>query len=569
MFCQNRRGGRADGFISIRRAFFIASSERARQFPETVKSSAHSSRRWLSHAGFFAGGLVLGLVAWKSVRPGDAGSSSSAGATANNETRSSHRRSERPAAFQNGTEILKSVAPHIFQKDGQRNRPQSMTYTTYLRSHSKRILEEADKLQPADDVAAAAISVLEKSIARRGREGGALTPEEARELGHLESRIVHWLRADPEAALRHLSGLLPHRFDMTGPVFAVMTEAGADKAIGWVKDSDPPLNRNVNSVLAMFVGSSGDMQDLEKYRQAVTPDQWNQVKSEISLSWPFEKAGELFDFAVSQNSPIMALRLARSRGKEGSEWLMGQLASDQLDSAFKEKITNSQEFRELMRGNPDIPLETRLEIIGKGEPNKDKEQLALEVGSRDVNNALDDASRDWRFAFRSGKVTFEEVYEAVAADLPELAAGSPDAIRLQVFKELAEENGPAAMRALDHTPEPDKWILALKPTQYMFHGVDPQKFYDYLRNIPHDDPVLHQARLESWVSHSGGNIATYSRDYVTWVKNMPEGIDREMAAIGILRSIAGNKEASLVAEVDALVVDPALRARIKAPPPKK
>ena len=183
-----------------------------------------------------------------------------------------------------------------------------------------------------------------------------------------------------------------------------------------------------------------------------------------------------------------------------------------------------------------------------------------------MTKALDNAAKDWRFAFRNGKASFEEVYQAVAADLPGLANESPDAIRLQIFKELAEENGPAAMQALSLTAEPDKWTLALKPTQWMFYNVDPQKFYDYLQDIPHQDPVHHQARFESWVWHSQSNLNLYSRDYVDWVKGMPEGIDREMAAIGILRAV-GPGNVALNEEVDALVRDPALRARIKAPPP--
>jgi hypothetical protein len=256
-------------------------------------------------------------------------------------------------------------------------------------------------------------------------------------------------------------------------------------------------------------------------------------------------------------------------GQEGAEWLMKHMASDEMDPAFREALTNSSEYRQLLQNSPHIPIETRAEVLAKGRNDgKDAEQLMLELGGNDVARALDRTSKDWRFAFRNGKATFEEVYEAIASDLPGLAKASPDAIRLQVFKELAEENGPAAMQALAHTPEPDKWRVALKPTQHMFYNVDPQKFYDYLQAIPYDDPTLHQARFQSWVSHSQSNLDLYSRDYVDWVKNMPEGIDREMASIGILRSI-GKDNKALNAEVEAWVKDPALRERIQPPPPTR
>jgi hypothetical protein len=548
--------------------FFVALKRRSHQFPKTVKSPASSIRRALTHAGFFAGGLALGFVVWSSIDSSDEEAASLTISSSGKEARASGRRQERPEAFRNGTEILKAVAPHIFQERESNRQSRSMSYVTYLQSLAKQILAEADKLAPADDVAAAAISLLEKSERQRRGNLASLSSEELEELRHLNARIVHWLRADPAAALRHLSNQ-PGHVDTSSPIFAMMSEVGTDKAIGWLKDSDPPLGGNIRSILAMFVGSSGDLQQLEKLKESFPPAQWNSMQIQLSYSWPMEKADELFSYAIANQSPLMAVRLARARGKEGTDWLIKQVAAENLDPVFKEAITSSQEFQQMMRVNPHIPLEQRLEIIAKGEPNKDKEQLALELGSRDVSKALDDASRDWRFAFRSGKVTFEEVYEAVVADLPELAAGSPDAIRLQVFKELAEENGTAALEALAHTPEPDKWALALKPAQWMYHGVDPQKFYDYLQNIPANDPALYQARLESWVWHSAGNLAAYSRDYVDWVKAMPEGVDREMAAIGILRSVTNNSNQALKAEVDALVRDPALRARIQAPPPTK
>lgn len=521
----------------------------------------------MAHIGCFAGGLALGLVVWKTVEHVEAGGPADGKVAAKRELRSSDRKRDRQDASKSGTEILKIIAPHVF---GERQRGSGgLSYAKYLTDNSARLIEAADKLPPADDVPAAAVEALEKARSIRNPEGAVFSPENQEVMRHLSSRLIHWLREDPVSALRHLSGGGSNYVDTSGAIFAAMSEKGFDAVLGWFKDTDPPLAGHAMGMFSIFASSSGDMGKLEQMKAVLTPGQWNQVQQQISYSWPFEKADELFDFALSNNSPLTPLRLARSKGKDGADWLMAKLQSDELDPAFKAALTGSREFHEMMRSNPQIPLETRLEYISKSEPNKDKEQLALEVGSRDVSSALNNASNDWRFAFKNGKVSFEEVYEAVAAELPELAAGSPDAIRLQVFKELAEEDGTAALKALSHTPEPDKWTLALKPTQWMFHGVDPQKFYDYLQHIPYQEPEHYQARFESWVWHSAGNLGAFSRDYVNWVKAMPEGIDREMAAIGILRATANNKDQALRAEVDAWVQDPALRARIAAPPPTK
>src|SRR5690606_433821 len=118
----------------------------------------------------------------------------------------------------------------------------------------------------------------------------------------------------------------------------------------------------------------------------------------------------------------------------------------------------------------------------------------------------------------------------VAAKLPSLSASAPDAIRNHLIKELAEDNGPAVIAELAELPADQKWEAAIKPARSMFYNVNPQHLYDYLQMIPADagDSVWEQ-RLQAWTNQTRPNRTRFDTAYVSWVRKLPEGLDREMA----------------------------------------
>ena len=76
----------------------------------------------------------------------------------------------------------------------------------------------------------------------------------------------------------------------------------------------------------------------------------------------------------------MLSALAMRNGKEGADWLMAQLASDSLDSAFKQAIMASQEYRQMMRTSSHLPLEMRVDALAAENPQHDRETVGLMVG---------------------------------------------------------------------------------------------------------------------------------------------------------------------------------------------
>ena len=514
-----------------------------------------------THLCSLGAGLGLGVCVWYATGASDEAAKTEATAARRSAATRASDRSQDRAGNRAGSELLRTAAPEFFENGGVKF-SRIINQRDYVRDSIDRVTKAADALPPADDVAAAAVAAM-ALYQRQMTDGKSLSQEELREMGNIEARMLHWAREDPLAAMKHLSSPSSDSYTGQAAMFAAMKEKGSGPALECMKQTPPP-NSAFRQSLASFVGTEGDIQQLENLRQIIAPGQWNNFKGSISRSWPLDKADELVSYAVSSNSPDMLASLAQSNGREGADWLMARLASGDLDPAFAAAIKATGQYRNLLLNNAHLPFDERVEAMAASNPGKDTETLGLMLGGNDVTRALNEGGKDWRFAFRNGKATFEEICDAVSASLPELAKASDDAIRLQLLKELAEESGAGAMQALASTPEPDRWTLALKPTQWNFYNVNPQEFYDYLQRIPNNDPALHQARLESWVWHSKSNLDLYSRDYVDWVKALPEGTDREMAAIGILRTIGNN--APLRAEVDTLVVDPALRARIEAPP---
>jgi hypothetical protein len=117
---------------------------------------------------------------------------------------------------------------------------------------------------------------------------------------------------------------------------------------------------------------------------------------------------------------------------------------------------------------------------------------------------------------------------------------------------------------VDDFPTDQKWQTAIKPVQYMYHRVNPQEFYNYLQHIPPDaGEDVWETRLQSWSSHTGGNYQRLDSEYVDWVKNLPEGIDREMASFTLLKNL-GNKDPETSETLRAAIKDPKLQQRLEA-----
>ena len=223
-------------------------------------------------------------------------------------------------------------------------------------------------------------------------------------------------------------------------------------------------------------------------------------------------------------------------------------------------------LRWIVTSSKEADLGTRLDLMQRIEKEKSPAEHTLGLGVQDVANVLD-TGRDWRYAYKNGTATMEEIYASVAAQLPQLAATSPEAIRGQLFRELAEDNGAAALKLLDGLPDQQKWETAITAPRDMFNQVDPQDFYDFLQHIPADPAVtganVWDQRLEAWNTKTATSLRMLGENYVEWVENLPPGPDREMAAFAILKSATHDDDhKQWIGRVRAQVKDPKLLEKL-------
>jgi len=205
-------------------------------------------------------------------------------------------------------------------------------------------------------------------------------------------------------------------------------------------------------------------------------------------------------------------------------------------------------------------------VVQSFQPEKPLEQIKYELGVYDVVDAMN-AGRDWRYAFRNGTATADQIYQEMAKQLPEISSKSPESLKLQLFKELAEFGGPDAISLLDGVPGDKKRELALKASQWNFVEGNPDEFHRFISAIPADaGGSAWGMRLRAWNSKVDDANSRFGAGYTEWVKSLPEGIDREMASYALLRR-KGDSDPALAELLKSRIKDPKIQQLVNASEP--
>lgn len=430
--------------------------------------------------------------------------------------------------------------------------------------HYVKILTRAAALVPAADRADAAAKAIEgfaKTVAADDKFGDS---------NEMTSRLVHWMQADPDAAIACLGSINDERvrkhvtYFLTQAAMAVTTETGLVEAAKWFKgDSrDSPFSNQLRSQFARELGAHADLNEIAAVNRQFDEAGAHRIYPKLlATSWPIDKAGDFLVIARNDPSPDVLTTFAMKHGEEGAKWFEDLLASGTLPPEKQDAIVAHKAYGEFMLKNPSVNLEKRLAVLASLNPDRSPEQLLSQIASRDIGASLNQGF-DYRFAFRNGSMTAEEVVTAVYTSLPQLAAKSPETIRAYLFGELVEEDGPKAMSLLGNLTEDEKWKAAMKPVTSMFHGVNPQQFYDYLQHVPIDASTQSfDERVKAWTNLGRENQVRLGEGYLDWVRGLPEGPDKDMAALSIVES-SNLKNQKLADEFAATIKDDRIRQRI-------
>ena len=503
----------------------------------------------------------LGCGIWSMVRGNPDGKESGKPGAEESSWKSQERRSERRERIKReGDELLTEMTKvPAMEGSGPWSEDQMADYRERQRQRYIQLNQKADELAPAANLSEAAVSLMKQCLDKNS-EG--LTAELQMEM---QSRLLHWMRADPQGMIAFMTSSEDPTMKQFGMGYlrmsaeATMERIGPAEAAKWL-GTNQQFDNQFHYMIGAKLGEKANLAELESVRGVLNPKTWPNLRNAALASWPLSKADEVMKIAADENNPgILSYYASQKEG--GGKWLMDLLASDRIDQEAKDAIMKRPDYRSILRYGSDIDFDTRVDAISSFEKDKTPEQVKLELGALDVTKALS-AGRDWRYAFRSGALTAEEVYQGLAQQLPELASKSPEALRNQLYKELAEDNGTAALKLLDGVPADQKWETAMKSPRFMFNDVDPQVFYDYLQQIPAEpSEEVWTMRLGAWADRSRRNHERLGNDYVQWVEALPQGVDREMAFYNLLKT-TGKGDTELNTRLRSEIKDPRLLERL-------
>ncbi|WAC21767.1 hypothetical protein OVA24_10255 [Luteolibacter sp. SL250] len=510
--------------------------------------------RIATHVVAFGAGWLL----WSQVQP-DAGEQLSPAVEGKAAGEGTERRRLREQAGSGGERVLKQLFG-----DGFKLSVANEDWGRSRHEHYVKLLADASEVAPSADRAQAARSAIDdfaRTVAADDRFGAS---------GEMTSRLIHWMQSDPDAAIAHLEAMEDNRvrkhvtYFLTQAAMAVTTQEGLLGCADWFKAEtrNSDFSNQLRSQFARELGAKADLNEITAINQRFDQTGAHPILPKLlATSWPIEKAGDFLVLAKQDNSPDVLTDFAMKHGEEGARWFENLLAAGTLPPEKQEEIISNRAYGDFMLRNPSVDLERRLEVLAALNPGSTPEHLLFRITNRDIGSVLRNGP-DYRFAFRNGSMTAEEVVNAVSSSLPQLAARSPEVIRAYLFGELAEEDGAKAMALLGNLPEEEKWKAAMRPVTSMFHGVNPQQFYDYLQHVPVDaSPESVNERIKAWTNLGRENHARLGDGYLNWVKGLPDGPDKDMAALSIVES-SHAKDRKLADEFAGIIKDDRIRQRI-------
>lgn len=371
-------------------------------------------------------------------------------------------------------------------------------------------------------------------------------PDE-RQCAELEARAYQWMKQDPEAAIGFLAAV-PGRSRIlyvlgVHVIPDIVAEQGLMNSLGWLA-RNPVTRMNALPAAALkeiksgggltlylkleeVLNSTGKSKDAGPSNYA-----WQEYHRSVGKAVSFDERQQLLDCVNNLTNPAkqhdLLLGFAEG-GQPAMEWVMDLIQRDQLDPALAAKLRSALGNEVLNK--PGMEMDARVEArrATKGNETKDRQSIINEIVGGDVKNLLLNG-RDWRYEFRTGVSSLEDVLSAVREGLPKVPPEGENALLVSLYRHLSEENPGKALTLLDSLPEEKRREVLFSNTWEAFGGNDPDLFLQFLNSLP--EPVTEKEkaeRIKGWDWKARANFARYGDDYVDWVIQMPPGLDRDRA----------------------------------------
>ncbi|RYD49548.1 MAG: hypothetical protein EOP85_01405 [Verrucomicrobiaceae bacterium] len=278
----------------------------------------------------------------------------------------------------------------------------------------------------------------------------------------------------------------------------------------------------------------------------------------LAAGWPQENVAGFLDLAIASGSTGLLEGYLYGNPRKGSELLVLMEKRNDLPQGFSDFIEGNPELiGHLYRyADPSVPLEERIARMGNLSFLKDStpeglREIALkQISTVDINELMKNGP-DYRYAFRHGAMTAEEILEAVRKELPAMAAASDYETRVRVFNELASEDANAAFALISHLPEEQRNLAVIHQARWTFRNTSPDAFYAMigLAGGPDSADAASQ-RADAWSTYGRGAYGEYGSYYLDWVRGLPPGINRDMARSTLSKVLQAQNQPDLAKEFE-------------------
>jgi hypothetical protein len=425
-----------------------------------------------------------------------------------------------------------------------------------------RYAELKETLPVAKDLKVAVVSAV-AGLGGADWRDGLTRKEQAARLAEVEVRVLHWMKQNPVEALGFVlndpaceAAGIPELLNKH-VLIEIATENGVLNSVGWLARNEVTFG-TLCAVALNEMRAGGGFALYEKLAGAIwrSPgrDEFLEFRAKPMVSQNPADDGERFLRQVGaatrfeERDRLLAM-VKRMRGAadrvdllsgfagssgQAAEWVRGILKSDELKAELPRG--SREDLNHALLEVAGLDMEQRLEILKEypGYEGRSRQELVDDLVAGDVVSLLENG-RDWRFEFRNGKASLDEVLAAVRHGLPHLPEAGEEAMRVSLFRELAEENPQKALPLLEAlSPEKRRDVL-FDSTWLGFVNVSPDDFLRFLAEVPDaESPEEQDRKLRGWTTRARADLWRYGDDYVEWVKHLPPGIHREAAISGIL-----------------------------------
>ena len=350
-----------------------------------------------------------------------------------------------------------------------------------------------------------------------------LEGEDGERVAEFEVRVLHWLRDDRDACMAFLEKSFAGDFERhvlrDSVIVDYAMEADWNDVIPWMKAHS---KFSIDSLVRRKLEEGGGFEVIQEARNAGAP---SFLLLRALKGLPFSERDQVLDYALSNhenrnmNAALRDYLASGSHPKaEMVRWIRGVWDSGRIDE--EKRGTVSRLFGEFLQGagKPDDSEWRQGFIADYTALNPDS--YWNEKPPQDVKDRLN-AGRDYRFEFRHGRVSAEDVLKKMQAELTgEL---EEDVVRKEVFKELVAEAPERALSLVQGLEETVKKDLFREAGFSSFHEENPEVMQAYLKDLPGEWSSREKENLLfGWAHHSLTNVSRYGHDYLDWIVTLPK-----------------------------------------------